>query len=96
MIKIKARIYLFKHEGRKTPFSSGYRPAIGFKKSKDFFTGHIDILENDKFLPGSIGEVTITFNNKNLVDTFLIKGNTFSINEPPVQIGEGEIIEILE
>ena len=95
MIKIKAKIYIYKHKAKKSFFVDGYRPAFCFDEDKsNFFTGHIELINQDKFDKGTLSDVYITFTNKNLVTNYIKIGQTFSINEPPNEIGEGEIIEI--
>jgi len=94
MIKVKAKIYLYKHKGRKTSFGNGYRPAFSFDENNNqVFTGQIELINQDVFERGTLNEVYITFtsNSKSLKE-----GTTFSINEPPIEIGEGEIIEIVD
>ncbi|MDB9954024.1 hypothetical protein OAD49_00495 [Flavobacteriaceae bacterium] len=96
MIKIKARVYFYKHHGRETPIDSGYRPAFCFEQKKDFFfTGHIELVEKKLFEVGMQDEVYITFINADLLKGQIKEGKTFSINEPPIEVGEGEILEII-
>ena len=92
MIKVKAVIYLYKHRGRKTSFTNGYRPAFSFNQNDDeYLMGNIELIHSEEFALGTLGEVFITFNS----DKYLKVGRTFSINEPPNEIGEGEILEII-
>jgi len=93
MKKVKAKIYLYKHKGRTTPFISGYKPAFNFGDNNSFITGKIELIDMDKFLKGMLGEVYIYFNDTNNV---VSEGKTFSINEPPIEIGEGEVLEIIK
>ncbi len=97
MIKIKAKIYLYKNKGRNGSFKSGYRPAFNFDgNDNNFFTGHIELINKDLFMRGDLEEVFITFitDNKS-IQNFLKVGNTFSFNEPPIEVGEGEILDII-
>ena len=95
MIKVKARIYLYKHKGRKTSFKERYRPAFNFDGTEKYYSGHIELMNQEEFALGTLGEVNITFNQESTVVGHLTKGNTFSINEPPIEIREGEILEII-
>lgn len=95
MIKVKAKIYLYKHKGRKTPFSDGYRPAFSFDNSNNLFTGRIELISQNEFERGTLGEVFITFIANNTTENLIKIGKTFGFNEPPNEIGEGEVLEII-
>lgn len=79
--------------GRTSPFSSGYRPSFLF--SNTFVTGEIVLISGQALRPGEedIAEVFV-------VSDYIIEGkygvgDVISFWEPPVKIGEAEILEIL-
>ncbi len=97
MIKIRAKIYLYKHKGRGSSIKDGYRPGFSFTdNNNEVFTGHIELIDSSEFETGTLGEVFISFTQNDLVEKFITVGNTFSLNEPPIEVGEGEILEILK
>lgn len=97
MVKIEALVYMLLHNKRQTPIKDGYRPAFCFDfKEKSFFSGKMKFKESDSLSPGQSSIVEIFFIESDDLKEFLKKGATFSFNEPPNQIGEGEILEIIE
>jgi translation elongation factor EF-Tu-like GTPase len=91
MFKIKARIYLYQYNARKTPFKSGYRPLFNLDDQTKV-SGKIDLIDGDFFYPGTQGEVLVTFLNHNELKISSI----FSFDEGLKILGEGEILEIIE
>ena len=59
MIRIIASIRLYK-DGRRTPFSSGYRPLFDFIEETKT-SGQITLLDREDFYPGDEGIVEIAF-----------------------------------
>lgn len=95
MKKIKAQIYLFMYSGRRSPIKSDYRPAFSFD-NKTFYTGHIELINQDFFELGTSNEVFVSFIDDKVIKEYLKTGVCFSINEPPNMIGEGKIIEVID
>jgi translation elongation factor EF-Tu-like GTPase len=91
MLKIKAQIYLYKENGRKTPFESGYRPLFDFKGSSSRYSGKIDLINKRIFLPGEIDEVYITFAN---VDNLKVN-YIFFFGEGLSRLGEGKVLAVV-
>ena len=89
MIKIKARIYLYQFNGRKTPFKSGYRPLFNVDNQTKI-SGKIDLIDGEFFNPGTQGEVFITFLNNNELKI----NSVFCFDEGLKILGEGEVLEI--
>ena len=98
LIKILAKIKLFSGENmRQTPFISEYRPAFDFKGARTKLSGRIDLIDREKFEPGSSGVVQVTFIKGMINDEYFTKGQTFFISEGgKYNLGEGEILELLE
>ncbi|RFM26915.1 hypothetical protein [Deminuibacter soli] len=94
LIKVLARIHLYKN-GRKTPFISGYRPLFNFTGATTKISGRIDLIEMDKFLPGSSGVVYVSFIKGIIPDSNFTSGISFSFDEGQMLIGEGIILEPL-
>ena len=59
MIRIKAVIKLY-NDGRKTPFTSGYRPLFDFIEETKT-SGQITLIDREVFYPGDEGIVEIAF-----------------------------------
>lgn len=92
MIKIKARLHLYKENGRKTGFKTGYRPLFNFEDySKK--SGQIILINQDVFDIGTENNVYIEFLDKNFLGDFKI-GKKFYFDEGQNPLGEGEILEI--
>jgi translation elongation factor EF-Tu-like GTPase len=96
-IKLLAEIHLFAGENmRQTPFFSNYRPLFNFHGSKTKISGKIDLIDMDKFLPGTSGIVQVTFIKGMISYEYLKKGEHFTISEGGnFDLGEGEIVEII-
>ncbi|WP_162418445.1 hypothetical protein [Cyclobacterium roseum] len=93
MVKIKAHIKLYEN-GRKTPFTSGYRPLFNFVKEMKT-SGRIDLIDREQFCPGEEGEVEILFLNKVYLGNDFDIGKTFLFGEGTFTLGEGTVEEIL-
>lgn len=94
MIRIKARIKLFKGENkRQTPFSVGYRPLFQFIESTKT-SGQISLINQSQFKPGEESVVEIAFLNKEYLGEDFGIGKKFNFYEAQEPLGEGEIIEI--
>jgi len=97
MIKIKARIELFKtEEGRKIPFTSGYRPAFTYSGASTKISGRIDLITTEEFSPGMIDTVIITFIKGMIDDKYFKPGEKFFFGEGTIVMGEGRIEEVIE
>lgn len=94
MIKIKAIVKLYKN-GRKTPFSSGYKPLFDFVAYTKT-SGQIKLIDRDWFYPGDEGVVEITFLNQEYLGNNFSEGVKFTFGEGGEPLGEGEIKEILQ
>lgn len=96
MIKIKARIRLFKGDlGRRTPFTNGYRPLFNFIKGMKT-SGQIILKDRQEFLPGDEGIVEIEFLNKEYLGDEFKKGKEFTFDEGIDILGNGQVLEILK
>jgi len=93
MVKIRARIKLYE-KGRKTPFTSGYRPLFNFVESMKT-SGKIDLIDRERFYPGDEGDVEITFIGSDFLGSDFRVGKSFSFGESIVPLGEGVVKEIL-
>jgi translation elongation factor EF-Tu-like GTPase len=94
MIKVKARIKLYKDERcRKTPFVSGYRPLFNFIPEMKT-SGQITLLDRKEFFPGDEGVVEIAFLHKELLGGNFGEGTKFTFGEGMEPLGDGEIIEV--
>lgn len=91
MLKIKAKIWLYKKNGRKTPFKSGYRPLFDFKGDSKY-SGKIDLISKKEFFPGEEDIVYITFANLE----YLNVDNIFLFSEGLIDLGEGIVVEIVD
>ncbi|HCM33211.1 hypothetical protein [Chryseobacterium sp.] len=95
MITIKAILHLYDNV-RKTPFSSGYRPAFDFN-SGSLTSGRILLRdETQLFYPGEIKEVEINFMFNEFLKNKLNIGEKVFFYEGSNQLGEIEIKEILD
>lgn len=95
MIKIRAKIRLYAGENkRQTPFISGYRPLfefIGIMKT----SGQINLINQEKFMPGEEGFVEIIFLNREYLGEDFRVGKSFKFYEGIEPLGEGEVAEML-
>lgn len=94
MIRIKAIIRLYKN-GRKTPFSNGYRPLFDFAECTKT-SGQINLIDRDMFYPGDEGIVEIYFLKDLYLGNNFSEGVKFTFGEGREPLGEGEIKEILK
>ncbi len=94
MIRIKAIIKLYR-DGRKTPFSSGYRPLFDFIEETKT-SGQITLIDRELFYPGDEGLVEIYFLNKKCLGDDFSDGVKFTFGEGREPLGEGQVKEILE
>jgi len=95
MIKIKAKIKLFKSDvGRKTAFTSGYRPLFNFIKEMKT-SGQITLKDRQEFAPGDEGIVEIDFLNEEYLGDGFTKGKKFTFDEGTGILGDGEVIDII-
>ena len=99
--KIKAKLTLYATEkgGRKTGIKSGYRPNHVFEyekgKFKQTFIGQITFNETEWILPGETSIVDIEFIKMIDIKKFITLGRKWWIHEANMQLGEAEIIEII-
>lgn len=94
MIKIKAKLYLYKENGRKTGFKTGYRPLFDFGSSSKK-SGQITLINQDIFDIGTKNDVYVEFLDYNFINDFKI-GKKFYFDEGLNLLGEGEILEIYD
>ena len=95
MIKVKAKIKLYKTvSGRKTQFSSGYRPLFNFIPEMKT-SGQITLNDKEEFFPGDEGIVEIAFLNKDYLGNNFGVGTKFTFGEGQEPLGEGEIKELI-
>ncbi len=88
-MNIVAMLYLYE-EGRKTPFSNGYRPL--FNVNGNNYSGSINLENKNYLLPGEKSIVSIVFLNNHLK---LKEGDILYFSEnTKVILGEVEILEI--
>jgi translation elongation factor EF-Tu-like GTPase len=94
MIYATCKITLYKDKGRKTPFTSGYRPLFKFPNKSSFTSGKIELTGRTRFNPGDTDLVTVWF-LEHLINVDILKAGTkFTFSEGPILIGEGEVLEI--
>jgi translation elongation factor EF-Tu-like GTPase len=92
---VKAKIKLYKKEnGRKTPFTSGYRPIFSFENQEEKTSGQIILIDREEFRPDEEGEVQIHFLSKFLGENFG-EGVKFTFSEGMIALGEGWIEKVL-
>lgn len=95
MIKVRAKIKLFKGENkRQTPFTTGYRPLFQFIEEMKT-SGQITLINQKEFSPGEEGLVEIIFLHQDYLGRDFGVGKTFSFYEGKEPLGEGKIIELL-
>ena len=97
LIKVLANIELFAGENmRQTPFFSEYRPVFDFVGAGTKISGRIDLINMDKFMPGTSGVVQVTFIKGMISDNYFTKGESFTISEGgKYTLGKGDILEII-
>jgi hypothetical protein len=95
MLKLKST----EEGGRKTGFSSGYRPNHVFEylngRLLQTYIGEILFEYDGLFMPGDENEVIVRFILNQRFDHYINVGRKWWIHEAGLQIGEAEIIEIL-
>ena len=94
MIRIKAVIKLY-NDGRKTPFTSGYRPLFDFIEETKT-SGQITLIDREVFYPGDEGIVEIAFLHRRALGDNFLEGTKFTFGEGSKPLGEGQCFEILE
>jgi hypothetical protein len=94
MIRIKAKIILYKGTGRTWPIKTGYRPLFNFiPLSKT--SGSITVIDKYGIEVGSTGNVFIKFANGDFLGKDILIGKQFTFDEGTIALGEGEILEII-
>jgi GTPase len=93
MVTIKAYIKLYRN-GRKSPFSSGYRPVFKFIQ-ETATSGLIELIDREDFAPDDEGVVKITFLYREYLGNDFAEGKKFTFGEGRSVLGEGVVIEIL-
>lgn len=93
LFKIEAEIFVNAERGRTWPIKSGYRPGfIFFGKMQT--SGSIKLLSRNELCPGERGKVEVNFVSQELLGDIKV-GSKFKFYEGPVEIGFGEVINIL-
>lgn len=102
LIIVRAKISMKKTEdgGRKSGFSSGYRPNHVFEMPTDLskliaYGGDIQFEGQGLFYPGETKIVTVRFLQQPAVEKYIRVGQKWFINEAARTLGFGEILEIL-
>ena len=102
LIIVRASISMKKTEdgGRKSGFSSGYRPNHVFEMPADLsklktYVGDIQFEGQELFYPGETKIVTVRFLRQPVVEKYMRVGQKWFINEAARTLGFGEILEIL-
>lgn len=95
MIRVIANIRLYRHGGRKIPFTTGYRPLFSFIEEMKT-SGKITLKGMQEFSPGDEAIVEITFLNKKYLGNNFGLGTKFTFGEGREPLGEGEIKEIIK
>jgi len=94
MIKFKALLKYPKiDKGRTSPIQSNYRPL--FKFCKNYVSGAIITKNDTPINPGEEVTVDIYINSDNLIGK-VSKGQKVTFWEPPIEIGEITITDIIE
>ena len=94
MIRVIANLKLYLSDaGRKTSFTTGYRPLFNFKEEMKT-SGQITLKDRKEFSPGDEGLVEITFLNREYLGVNFGLGAKFTFGEGWDPLGEGEITEI--
>ncbi|MDO3388041.1 hypothetical protein QWI17_19505 [Gilvimarinus sp. SDUM040013] len=97
---VKAKVSLLSTEsgGRHTPIVGGYafRPNhnFGLEENRNFYIGQIDFEEGDTIYPGDERIVQIRFLNVRGLKELLHVGLIWRIQEGPVLIAMGEVVEV--
>ena len=90
-MKVKANLFLYSGERKRaTPFSNGYRPLFRLT-DVDKVSGSITIIDGEDVFPGERSCVEILF-----IDDFFKIGDRTSFYEGAEELGEIEILEIIE
>jgi translation elongation factor EF-Tu-like GTPase len=99
LIIVKARITMKTTDegGRKSGFTSGYRPNHVFEMPENFkdlvsFVGDIQFDDQDMINPGETKIVTVRFLNVPEVERYIQKGQRWFINEGARNVGVGEML----
>jgi hypothetical protein len=80
---------------RKSPFTSGYRPAFKFDFMPWRISGKIDLINGESFPPGNTDIVKVTFLDEQIIVEKLKVGTKFTFDEViGGALGEGEILNI--
>lgn len=102
LIIVRAKISMKKTEdgGRKSGFSSGYRPNHVFEMPVDLsklkaYGGDIQFEGQELFNPGETKIVTVRFLRQPAVEKYMRVGQKWFINEAATTLGFGEILEVM-
>jgi|SRR6185369_688662 len=96
LIKVLAKLNFLETSKRKTPFTSGYRPAFTFLNASTKLSGQITLLNKKYFNKGETAIVEIAFIKGIINDTYFKVGQKFHFAEEPNKIGDGEILQVLD
>ena len=96
LIRMRAKITLSDTpNGRKEPFTSGYRPLFNFSDAVTRISGRIDLIDKDSFSVGMTDVVYLTFIKGMIEDTHFSSGVKFTFSEGADALGAGEILSKL-
>lgn len=101
LIIVKAKITMKTTEegGRKSGFKSGYRPDHVFEWPSNSsilraYIGDIQFSDQELVEPGETKIVTVRFLRRPPIVKFMKVGQKWFINEGPITLGFGEILEV--
>ena len=99
MIRVRARVHAAAtaQGGRRSPFSSGYRPNHNFGGSDMVlaYMGQVIVPGGGAICPGESGEVTVEFINAPGLAELLTIGRVWQIQEGPRPIASAQILEVI-
>lgn len=92
--EISVKVYLLRSEegGRKTPISTGYRPAVYFGNRQT--DGMIQFSDQEKPVLGGEYTATIVLTHPEYLEDMLKKGAVFTFKEGSEIVAQGSVIEV--
>ena len=98
LIRVLARVHVLDgDDGRKMPFTAGYRPNHNFGDAENqrFFIGQVEVAEGEWVHPGETRELTITFMNVAGLREQLTPGRRWRIQEGWRLVATAELLSLL-